>query len=301
MSIGQVNNGTVVSTIAQCSVLSATATQITCIVGSCPAGTYAVIVEVLATGNPAAPVGYARGSFAVTVVQAISGISPSTGSQAGGTLLAIAGNGFAAGGNNTVTVGGAPCAIVSSTPSSVTCLTPRNSLAPAETTASVLVNGLNAGASFQYLNSQTPTLVAMTPAALSSAITGTITLSLTGVYAGAPISVAFGARTCVTSPGSVTTSGGTTTVSCKLVRSQPLPLPQAPVPPTITVGVWGYAQTGAFALDTGYRVTSMSVTGGSLLGGTVVTFTGVGFSAISYQDNIDCEEGARRAGRKRCL
>lgn len=268
-----VNNTISIGPLASCAIVSATTTQLVCIIGNSPSGTYPVIVEVLNMFRPGVPVGFATGALNVTIVQSISGISPSSGSQAGGTLLVISGNGFNAFGNDTVTVGGEPCAIQSTTLSSVTCITPANPLSPSETNAVVLVNGLSAP-SFQYLNAMTPILTSLSPLALSSAITGKITLQLSGVPVDTPITVAFGARPCKMAPGSVSFVGGVTTVTCSLVRAAPLPLPQAPVPPTVTVGTWGYASDGSFALDTGYRVNSMSVTAGSLLGGTSVTFTG---------------------------
>ena len=281
------NNVVSIGPTSSCAVLSATNTKLVCVVGSGPAGTFPVVVEVLNIYDPSIPVGIATGSFVVTIVQTISEFSPTSGSQAGGTLLSITGNGFATSGNNTVTIGGAPCIVQSSTYSSVTCLTPRNLNSPAQTSAVVLVNNQSAGLTFQYLNAKTAALTSMAPLALSSAISGKITLQLTGVYPDAPISVAFGSRPCVQSFGSVSVSGGVTTVTCNLVRAVPLPLPQAPVRPSITIGAWGYAEDGVFALDTGFRVETMSVTAGSIRGGTVVTFTGVGFSAISYQDNIN--------------
>jgi hypothetical protein len=194
----------------------------------------------------------------------------------GGALITIAGNGFAAAGTaNVITIGGAPCAVVSSSLSAVTCLAPANALAPAETGAPVLVNGVATGRSFQYLNAQTPVLVGLAPASLSSALSGTVTLRLTGVPAGAPIAVSFGARVCATAAGSISyPGGGITAVACTLMRAEPLPLPQAPVAPTVSVGAWGYAAAGSLALDTGFRVDTVSVAEGSLLGGTAVTFEG---------------------------
>ena len=316
---GAANTTVSIGGVSPCAVVSATSTRLVCIVGNAPAGSFNVSVEVLANA-PGAPVGIATSAapLRVTVSLSIASISPASGSQAGGALITIAGNGFAAAGTaNVVTIGGAPCAVVSSSLSAVTCLAPANALGPAETAAPVLVNGVATGRSFQYLNAQTPVLVGLSPASLSSALSGTVTLQLTGVPAGAPIAVSFGARVCTTTAGSITyPDGGATTVACTLTRAAPLPLPQAPVAPTVSVGTWGYAAAGSLALDTGFRVDAVSVAEGSLLGGTSVTFDGcvsargadravkgplrgtflllrplpllrAGFSAVSYQDSVD--------------
>lgn len=168
-----------------------------------------------------------------------------------------------------------------------------NPLFPADAFAAVFVNEVDSGFSFQYLNSKTVNVTSMSPRAISSAISGTVVLQLWGVPPSALVSIAFGARTCLIN--NMSYDACFTTLGCSLVRAPPLPLPQTPVPPTVSIDPWGYAWDGAFALDTGFRVDSMSVSAGSLLGGTAVTFTGVGFSAITYQDNIDFEDGIATA------
>ena len=103
----------------QCSVTSATATQITCAAGQNPIGTYNLTLSVLGKGsaiinNPQTL------SFQLTA----SSMSPLIGTIGGGNLLAINGTGFIS--SCVVTVDGNNCVVVNATYSLITCIVPSN-------------------------------------------------------------------------------------------------------------------------------------------------------------------------------
>jgi hypothetical protein len=115
---------------SECNVTSATSTVLTCTVQHAAVGTYDIRVEV-GQGR-----GFALFRTAVdgnsipapTVVYAgrVDSVSPSTGSRAGGTLITIRGTGFRAyASENQVLVGGAVCAVETSSFSEIACRTPR--------------------------------------------------------------------------------------------------------------------------------------------------------------------------------
>ena len=94
-------------------------TELTVTFGELPAGTYNVIV------NIEGAVGTAASSLStLTSVMAMSGVSPGSGSVHGGQLISITGGGFSGNLSDTsVTIGAAPCLVVSTTPALITCRT----------------------------------------------------------------------------------------------------------------------------------------------------------------------------------
>ena len=103
----------------QCSVSSATATQITCVAGQNPIGTYNLTLSVLGKGlaiinNPQTL------SFQLTA----SSMSPLIGTIGGGNILTINGTGFIS--SCVVTVDGNNCVVVNATYSLITCIVPSN-------------------------------------------------------------------------------------------------------------------------------------------------------------------------------
>lgn len=104
--------------------------------------------------------GLALGNLTVSS-PAVASVSPTTGSIAGGTTLAITGNGFSPG-NTTVTIGNNPCQIVFTNSSEVYCSTPAGRAGTASLKISV-----NAVAypplSFTYTMEDTPFLKRIIP------------------------------------------------------------------------------------------------------------------------------------------
>ena len=275
-----------------CNVTASTATSITCVVLDSPAGVYTVGVLVGFNGGYALPP--VNGSLpTVSYAASLSSVQPASGSTAGGTLLRLVGTGFRRGTNGNisgdiVTIGGSPCAIVSSSVTVVTCLTPPgNTLATA-----VAVNGVLTGFYFNYSPAMTATVTSISPSVLSSALSGVIKLTIRTVgnviASGAMnASIAIGTRSCSVKNTTVSPSSpsDTAVVTCILLRGPPPPLPQAPIAPLVTVGAWGYASltSPSIALDVSYRINAISTAVGSLAGGSVINFTGVGIATIPHQ------------------
>lgn len=128
-------------------------TRLTLLVGPLPAGPHTLKVVVMSKG-------LASGNATLTS-QAQASLQPSSGSLAGGTLLTITGNGFAAL-NTSVRVGPYPCTIMTLTPAMVTCLT--NAYRETQVQVNIKVFGVNyPPLSFNYTHSQTPNITSISP------------------------------------------------------------------------------------------------------------------------------------------
>lgn len=130
-----------------------TDSQLRLLVGPLPAGPHTLKVIVmskgLASGNP------------TLTSQAQASLQPSSGSLAGGTLLTITGNGFAAG-NTSVMLGPYSCPIMTLTPAMVNCLT--HAFNETEVQVTIKVFGVNyPPLSFNYTRSQTPNITTVSP------------------------------------------------------------------------------------------------------------------------------------------
>jgi hypothetical protein len=283
------------ATAGACVVTSSSATSLTCVVADAPYGTYDVRVLVGRGRGWAALASPGGAPVRVTYRMSVAGFSPAAGSKAGGTLLNITGTGFryetGPAGGNAVTIAGRACAVVSSTFTSLVCRTPVALFpnAASDVPHSVAVNGVFAGM-FTYRPALTPRLLALAPSVLSSAVSGVVNITLSGVPADgtAPVRVTFAApggvaRTCtVTSVAPVPGApAGNATLSCTLVRSPPVGggagagATQAPL---VEVGAWGYAANpGSLALNAAYYVSTVSPSVANIEGGSVVTLTGAGF------------------------
>lgn len=130
-----------------------TDSRLTLSVGPLPAGPHTLKVTVMSKG-------LASGNKTLTS-QAQASLQPSSGSLAGGTLLTITGNGFAAG-NTNVMLGPYPCTITTLTPSMVTCLT--HAFKETQVQVNIKVFGVNyPPLSFNYTRSQTPNITMVSP------------------------------------------------------------------------------------------------------------------------------------------
>ena len=99
--------------------------EVTCVASSAPPGVVQVAVKVPGFGW--AKVGDAAATF--EYVLAITAVAPALGSAGGGTLITLSGHGFeyleaGSDGSSMVSVGGRACAIVSHTPTQITCHAP---------------------------------------------------------------------------------------------------------------------------------------------------------------------------------
>jgi hypothetical protein len=287
-----------------CNVTASSPNAIVCSMDEIPAGNYTLLRVNVNRGR-----GLATFPVSFKFSGIIGGISPAAGSRAGGTVVFITGSGFLRDRANNVTIGGQPCTVLGATFTNITCVTPPlndTSLTTPQAIAQgadialpVVVNGRalsGGGASFTYRAALTPLVDTMTPSVLSSAVTGRITFNVSNVplaaaaaQSGGNITVAFGPRSClVLSVETVATSDAVATVRivCLLIRKETAPMPQLPTVPTVHVAGVGNAAldaaaaapAGGWALETAYRVGSVSPQVGSLAGGTRLTVTGYGFT-----------------------
>ncbi|XP_053468790.1 PKHD1 like 1, tandem duplicate 1 [Ictalurus furcatus] len=130
-----------------------TDSQLRLLVGPLPAGPHTLKVIVMSKG-------LASGNLTLTS-QAQASLQPSSGSLAGGTLLTITGNGFAAG-NTSVMLGPYSCPIMTLTPAMVNCLT--HAFNEIEVQVTIKVFGvIYPPLSFNYTRSQTPNITTVSP------------------------------------------------------------------------------------------------------------------------------------------
>ncbi|XP_046549966.1 LOW QUALITY PROTEIN: fibrocystin-L-like [Haliotis rubra] len=108
------NNKVMIGGVA-CAVTAATATQITCTVGNGPTGSYVVMVSVDGKGM-------ANSTEQFEYESSVTGISPTTGSLAGGTSLTLSGHGFTS--DAVVKVDNVVCTSPVIEPGQIVCVTP---------------------------------------------------------------------------------------------------------------------------------------------------------------------------------
>ena len=208
---------------------------------------------------------------------------------------------------NNITIGNRRCAVVSANATVVKCIapaapddeltTPAAITAVTATAQPVWVNGVLASASFTYQAASTPLLTYLSPAAVSTAITTFVKLTVTNVVAStvlaawtadpSTLKVAFGSRACpVTEAHNDPKLGlNSVNVTCLLTRIEtPAAKNQVLLKPTVYVGPLGYAAldsthapVAGFSVDNAFQVTSVSPSEGSLAGGTLLTVRGKGF------------------------
>ncbi|KAI5615922.1 fibrocystin-L precursor [Silurus asotus] len=223
-------------------------------VGPLPAGTHALKLIVMSKG-------LALGNATITS-QAQASLQPSSGSLAGGTLLTITGNGFAAG-NTSVMLGSYPCTIMTLTPSMVTCLT--RSFTEAQVQVNIKVFGVNyPSLSFNYTRSQTPNITRVSPTTGPSGTEITVSGSGFGSAAGL-VSMLIDGAPCNIS--SITD----TTIQCTVGEHA-----GGTFPVTLYHQNKGYALTQAnFSYE--LRMTQVVPNEGSYGGGAVIAVQGSGF------------------------
>eukprot|EP00966_Prymnesium_polylepis_P008088 186369-Prymnesium_polylepis.1 len=132
--------------------------KLSCRVAPNVAGTHAVEVRTR--------FGIAFSALSFTYGLELRGVTPSSGSLAGGTVLTLGGDGFPAAASAKfadVTVGGVPCDVVSSSHSELTCTTRASTAGSVAVTATV--RGVQAidvcpltGCNFEYSSGSTPAL-----------------------------------------------------------------------------------------------------------------------------------------------
>ena len=170
-------------------------TSITCLT---PAGTPGVVdVSVTTSGGTAT----LDDAFTYNAGPALTGVAPGNGPSSGGTALTLTGTGFTANGagTNTVTVGGAPCASVTSTSDTqITCNSPPGT---AGTAVDVTVSNANGSATLTggFTYNAAPTITTVGPSAVG-AVSGGMHHTITGTgfvaNAAGPNTVTIGGNPC---------------------------------------------------------------------------------------------------------
>ncbi|KAL3886654.1 hypothetical protein ACJMK2_026634, partial [Sinanodonta woodiana] len=268
------NNHVLIGDI-ECTIIIATNTYITCIVGNGHMGRHKVVVITSGKGSARHPIG---GDVVFDYTAGINSTSPTTGNLGGGTTLILSGYGF--GGDAVVKVGTDACIITSINSTQIVCHTPASTIAQ---TVSVTVsqNGqsLTSPNSFTYSLSQTTTITSVTPSTLGVQ-NGTIQISGMGFR-----SIPNGSA--VLFIGDVVTS--IITYNNTHIIASYWGLSPGSQSIKLNVGGNGFVVNTSGALPTvnvQLDVTNVYPTIGSLMGGTKITVTGSGFGMDSSDVKI---------------
>jgi hypothetical protein len=166
------------------SVVFISSTSLTCTTPARSVGAANIVVT-----NPNSISGTLSGGFSFT--HAVSSVSPTSGTTAGGTLLTISGTGFTA--SYTVTIGGNDCTSPSRPSSSqIRCTTPSGTAGAKDVV--VTKDGVSTTLSSAFTYAVPPTLVSVSPAFGNTTGGTTITLTGTDFVLGATVTI--GGATC---------------------------------------------------------------------------------------------------------
>lgn len=149
-----------------CSITSMSATQLMCRVPALPAGSHVVSVRVPETGYSTSCMGCSN-PLVFNSSLSVTGVSPSSGSLGGNTLLTISGSGFSSDLNSMfVTVGGVPCNLTFANLTAATCTTgsvATDLVATLEVRLTGFSMSATLSAAFTYANASTPKLASISP------------------------------------------------------------------------------------------------------------------------------------------
>jgi hypothetical protein len=232
----------------------------TSITATTPAGSAgAATVTVTVSGQS----GSLTSGFTYAVVPTVTGVSPNTGTTAGGTAVTITGSNFASGA--TVKFGSTAATnvvVVSST--SITATNPAGTVGRVTVTATVSGQSGSLANGFTYVAA--PTVMSVSPNNGSTAGGTTVTISGANFATGAMVTFGSTAATNVVVVNSTTITATTPAFSASAV--------------TVTVTLSG--QSGSLANGFTYAatptVTSVSPNSGLTAGGTNVTISGTNFA-----------------------
>ncbi|XP_072104046.1 PKHD1 like 1, tandem duplicate 1 [Mobula birostris] len=253
---------------AKCPITGLTDTEMTCLIGP-PNITVAPVTVYIAALGLAKHSG--NQTFTFTYELEVAGISPSTGSAEGGTVLTISGSGFPPGA--TVLVGKKPCRLLTLSPSEVTCSTPAAAAGVAN--ISVFTNETHSTLpfNFTYTEVKMPAILKVTPTA--SSVAGGSSLTIHGSNFG---NRSGASRVFIGNSECPILQWWTNNITCRL--------------PSLPPGVYT-VQTHApdssvtnVSIKYILRVTGMTPWLGSLYGGTAITISGAGFSATPEENTV---------------
>ncbi|XP_021369085.1 fibrocystin-L-like isoform X2 [Mizuhopecten yessoensis] len=244
-----------------CEVTSSTSTSISCTLGSTPAGTHMVGVNV-------AGFGLAHGSDVNFICSAgIISFLPASSTLGGGVNLTLTGHGFR--NDAMVTVGGQPCPVISNSPGQLVCVIPPRTSAGSVTVVLAMtgVATITASDSFTYDSAITGQISSISHA--TSSVKGGEVITITGSGFGSSGSLIIGST--VVSPVTFTDT----------MVSGPLPSLSTGGHAVKVLKVTGAAVLSSTVPTIQYilKVESVYPRRGSLYGGTNVTITGQGLDA----------------------
>jgi hypothetical protein len=233
-----------------------------------------------------------------------TGISPSSGSLLGGTLVTVSGSGFSyLPSHLDVQIGGAPCRIVSSTFSIIQCITSASTTSPSTDEVRISVNGFvtNSSIQFEQSSQSTPTVTLLD----RHSATGGDQLTITGMKFGSNISAVqvqiidtlsdfdTSAMRNMCSVSSVTDTSVTCTLPVKPAGRYNLHV--------LILGL-GFASTnGDNSISYSLAIDSFSPLSGGKGGGITVTIDGAGFPDITAGADLSIVTVTLCSGQVNCL
>ncbi|XP_013413864.1 fibrocystin-L-like [Lingula anatina] len=278
------NNTVMIGGVA-CEVISAGSSQLVCRVGRGQAGTFNVSVTVKGKGLAK----HVGGPHNFTYDMQVTGISPSSGSVGGCTLVTISGTGFS---GASVDVGGQPCDVVTQKYAEIICRTPA---AAAEGSAVVEVTQASGSsvspANFTYNASVTPVIYSADFTSTPSCVTGGVNLTINGTGFGSQASGS-GALMIGSQEAIIITYNDT------MITARLPPLPPGSHTIKLRVDPAGCADLVTHSISTydcQYEVVSLHPDQGSIVGGTRVIVTGQGFTSgtvVSFDGTV-CDINSR--------
>ncbi len=247
------------------SALTITSDTATSITGTTPAGASGAADVVVHTANGSAT---DFGGFTYAPVPTVTGISPNSGSTAGGTAVTITGTNLA---NATaVTVGGNPLVVATDAATSITGTTPAGTSGPAAVAVTTFGGTATDAGAFTYVTS--PTITGVAPAAGPTA--GGTPIVISGANLAGATSVTVGGITVVPTSDTATSIQVTT------------PLHAAgSVDVVVTTALGTATDTGGYTYQAAPTVSGIVPTSGPASGGTAVAITGtnlVGVTGVSF-------------------
>ncbi|XP_071793632.1 fibrocystin-L-like isoform X1 [Asterias amurensis] len=284
-SANSVENNVTINDVV-CDVTSSNETSISCSVGESVAGVFDVLVEVEGKGFAE----YPNGPLTFQYEMGVTDISPTVGSEAGGTKVNITGYGFSEDISNVnVTVGGLPCLIKESSYDLIKCVisldtqtTSRRRRRSAVTVDLVIVvndNSITEEDSFSFDPSLTPTITAVSQN-VSSVHGGDLLVISGSGFGDSGAEIQIGSAVCEVE---VQTD---TEINCTIPANSP-----GVYYIELTVIDQGFASVGIqFKYE--LEVSGMFPDQGSFQGGTVVTLTGVGFGSNASEVAVSMDDFA---------
>jgi hypothetical protein len=247
------------------SALGITSDTATSITGTTPAGASGAADVVVHTANGSAT---DVGGFTYAAVPTVAGISPNSGSTAGGTAVTITGTNLA---NATaVTVGGNPLVVATDTATSITGTTPTGSSGAAAVAATTFGGTATDSGAFTYVTS--PTITGVAPAAGPTA--GGTPVVISGANLTGATSVTVGGITVVPTSDTATSIQVTTP-----------PHAAGSVDVVVTTALGTTTDTGGYTYQAAPTVSGIAPSSGPASSGTAVTITGtnlVGVTGVSF-------------------